>query len=191
MTGTSTAAGLLDQAVSYAFSAVADVTPGLLGRPTPCRGWDLEMLLRHASESLAALGEGICTGCLRLAATEDTDPVCDPVTVFRDRARQLLAHSGAAAGHRELILVTGWPLPASVLEGAGALEIAVHGWDVSQACGQRRLIPRSLADDLLAIAPLLVPETGRAPLFGAPVAATPRSSPGDRLVAFLGRTQAR
>jgi hypothetical protein len=47
--------GLLDRAVSYAVSAVGDVTPALLPRPTPCRGWNLEMLLSHACESLAAL----------------------------------------------------------------------------------------------------------------------------------------
>jgi uncharacterized protein (TIGR03086 family) len=193
MTGTSAAvrpAGLLEEAVSYAFSAVGDVTPGLLSGPTPCRGWNLEMLLRHASESLAALLEGICTGCLDPAATEDTGRVNDPVRVFRERARQLLAQPVAAAGHRELIMITGWPLPASVLEGAGALEITVHGWDVSQACGQRRLIPRRLAGDLLAIAPLLVPVTGRHPLFAEPVTTPPRRSPSDRLVAFLGRAQA-
>jgi hypothetical protein len=45
----------------------------------------------------------------------------------------------------------------------------VHGWDISQACGQHRLIPDALAASLLAIAPLLIPETGRHPLFGPPV----------------------
>jgi uncharacterized protein (TIGR03086 family) len=73
------------------------------------------------------------------------------------------------------------------MECAGAIEIAVHGWDISQACGQRRPIPDALAAALLAIAPLLIPETGRHPLFSPPVAASAQASPGDRLVAFLGR----
>ena len=76
------------------------------------------------------------------------------------------------------------------MAAAAALEVAVHGWDMSQACGQRQPIPHALAIDLLAIAPVLVPRTGRHPLFGAPVAAAATDGPSDRLAAFLGRTPA-
>ncbi len=55
-------ARLLEPSISYALSVVLAVRPELLSRPTPCRGWDLRMLLRHASESLAAIGEGIESG---------------------------------------------------------------------------------------------------------------------------------
>jgi uncharacterized protein (TIGR03086 family) len=81
-------------------------------------------------------------------------------------------------------------LPASAMAGAGALEIAVHGWDISRACGRCQPIPRALAGDLLAIAPLLVPSAGRHPLFAAPVSVPPEAGPSDRLAAFLGRTPA-
>src|SRR5207342_1411872 len=94
----------------------------------------------------------------------------------------------SASRQRRVIDIAGCPLPVGALEGAGALEVAVHGWDISQACGQRRPIPPALAVDLLAIAPLLVPETGRHPLFAAPVTVTPRADPSDQLAAFLGRT---
>src|SRR5262245_25697381 len=59
-------AGLLDQAIGYAVSAVQDLTPGLLRRPTPCQAWDLDTLLRHASESLATLHEAIDTAAISL-----------------------------------------------------------------------------------------------------------------------------
>ena len=55
-------ARLLEPSVSYALGAVLAVTPELLSRPTPCQDWDLRMLLRHACESLAAIGEGIEAG---------------------------------------------------------------------------------------------------------------------------------
>ena len=73
---------------------------------------------------------------------------------------------------------------------AAALEVAVHGWDISRACGQRRPIPPALAAGLLVIAPVLVPGTDRHPLFAAPVTVTTTASPSDRLAAFLGRTPA-
>jgi len=74
------------------------------------------------------------------------------------------------------------------MAATAALEVAVHGWDISRACGQRQPIPRALAIDLLAIAPVLVPRAGRHPLFAAPVAVAATASPSDRLAAFLGRS---
>ena len=61
-------------------------------------------------------------------------------------------------GHqRQVVEIAGCPLAASVMAAAAALEVAVHGWDISRACGQRQPIPRALAIDLLAVAPVLVP----------------------------------
>jgi uncharacterized protein (TIGR03086 family) len=180
---------LLDQALSYATRSVLDVTPALLPRPTPCRGWNLDLLLRHASESLAALHDGTVTGHVGLIpAAPDRDPAADPARLFRDQAGRLLAARAVAGCRRQVVDVGDLPLPAIALECTGAIEIAVHAWDISQACDQRRPIPDALATILLAIAPLLIPETGRYPLFGPPVRPTAEASPGDRLVAFLGRT---
>ena len=179
---------VLEHAISYAGRSARDVTPALLHRPTPCRGWNLDMLLRHASESVAALHDATFTGHVALiSVTPGRDPAADPAWTFRDRAVRLLA-ARATAGRRHQVLDIGdLPLPAIAIECAGAIEIAVHGWDISQACGQNRPIPDALAASLLAIAPLLIPETGRHPLFSPPVTATAQAGPGDRLVAYLGR----
>jgi uncharacterized protein (TIGR03086 family) len=193
MTATSTTArqahpaGLLDQAISYAISAAQDITPGLLRRPTPCQAWDLDTLLRHASESLATLREAIDTAAIRLFPATPAGVPGDPARTFRDQARRLLHAWATTSCQRPLINVAGCPLPASVMEAAGALEIATHAWDISQASGHHRPIPPALASDLLAIAPLLLPPTGRHPLFAAPVTVPPETSPSDQLVAFLGR----
>ncbi len=69
----------------------------------------------------------------------------------------------------------------------GALELAVHGWDLSRASGRREPIPGALATGLLDISPLLVPRTDRRPLFGPPVTVPPLAIPSDQLVAYLGR----
>jgi len=44
---------LLRPAIGYALAAADAITPGMLRWPTPCRGWDLLMLLRHVNESTA------------------------------------------------------------------------------------------------------------------------------------------
>jgi uncharacterized protein (TIGR03086 family) len=182
-------ARLLEPSISYALGTVLAVTPEQLSRPTPCRGWDLRMLLRHASESLAAIGEGIEAGRVGLdPAAEDGDLAADPARAFRDRAGQLLDAWTSPGHQRQVIEIAGCPLAASVMAAAAALEIAVHGWDISRACGQRQQIPRALATSLLEIAHMLVPSTGRHPLFAAPVAVGAAVGPSDRLAAFLGRT---
>lgn len=180
---------LLEPSVSYAVGVVLAVTPELLSRPTPCREWDLRTLLRHASESLAALGEGIETGRVgRDPAAEDGDLAADPARAFRDRAGQLLDAWTSHGYQRQIIEIAGCPLAASVMAATAALEIAVHGWDISRACGQRQPIPRALATALLAIAPALVPRAGRPPLFAAPVTVAATARPSDRLAAYLGRS---
>jgi uncharacterized protein (TIGR03086 family) len=177
---------LLESAIGYALDVVPGVTPDMLSRPTPCRGWDLRMLLRHGCESLAALCEGIGAGRVSLQASAE-DEAADPVHAFRERAGLLLDAWTSAGGPHEVIAIADRCMPPDVMAAAGALEIAVHGWDMSRACGHRRPIPAPLAGDLLEVAPLLVPAIGRPPLFAAPVAVTPTAGLSDRLAAFLGR----
>ena len=188
---------LLEPAVRYALTAAAEVTPEFLGRPTPCRGWDLRMLLLHACESLDAIHEGIDAGCVSLyPAARDTDlatQAADPARAFRDRAGRLLdgcASTGRAqAGRRpDATRIADRLVTAGAMAGAGALEIAVHGWDISQACGHGQPIPAGLAAGLLALAPVLVPGA-RYPLFAAPVSVAPEAGASDQLTAFLGRAR--
>ncbi len=214
------AGGLLADAVSYALGNVEVVTPDLLARPTPCRGWDLRMLLYHGCESLAALEEGFASGCVGPVGLGADGPTCvgpgvdatrvdglavdglaveggcvqaGPAVLFIARARSLLESWGAANG-RQAVAVGGWPLATDVVAAAGALEIAVHGWDIAQSAGSLLPIPPSLAASLLEIAPLLVTDADRAPLFAAPLFAAPVPASGgagasasQQLTAFLGR----
>jgi hypothetical protein len=86
-----------------------------------------------------------------------------------------------------VIAIGGQPLMLDTMAAAGAVEIAVHGWDISRACGLREPVPDALATDLLELAWLLVPLAGRSPLFAPPVPIPRAGSPGELLVAFLGR----
>ncbi|UGY91794.1 TIGR03086 family metal-binding protein [Streptomyces gobiensis] len=197
-TGSTGSTELLERAISYALGTVRPVTPELLHQPTPCQGWDLRMLLRHLNESLAALLEGVGTGAIALGpGPEDGRAADDPAEAFRLRATGLLAawaNDGCAGGAGgsdrtgRLITVAGCPLTAGAVTSAGALEIAVHGWDIARSSGQRRPVPRGLATELLGLCPLLVPPSNaRSPLFAPAVALPSSAGPSDRLVAFLGR----
>ncbi len=180
---------LLDSAVSYALSEAELVTPQLLSSPTPCPGWDLEMLLNHVVDSIRVLHEAITIGGVSadVAPDDAVRPRLDPVAGLRRETAKVLA-AGAAPGSAEgTVYVGDRELTASVVTVAGAIEIAVHGWDISIACGGARVIPSNLAALLLPIAPLLITAETRSGLFADPVRLARPACPGDELVAFLGR----
>jgi uncharacterized protein (TIGR03086 family) len=179
---------LLESALGYALAGAALVTPDLLSCPTPCPGWDLALLLDHLSDSIGVLYEAIAT-CGVGARTAPGHPVpeSDLIARVHDRAARLLAAYAAAGPAGRLITLGDRQLSASMVAVTGALEIAVHGWDISAACGARRPIPPGLAAVLLPIAPLLITPSIRPGLFADPVRLPGPACPGDQLVAFLGR----
>jgi uncharacterized protein (TIGR03086 family) len=126
------ATGLLVGAISYTLGVCALVGPGDMTLPTPCPEWDLAMLLAHLSASMADLETGIRTGTLDLERPPDS-PADDPVETLRDRAAQLLCAVYGYDSAVRFVAVAGLPVPAGLVACTGAVEIAVHGWDVSAA----------------------------------------------------------
>ena len=182
--------GLLERAISYAVGSVAAVNPQRLSYATPCAEWDLRTLLHHVNDSITVLHDGIDTGHVAPDAAPDGDLPADPIATFRDRAGRLLGAWTSAGRHDWTLAVGDLPLMASAVVVVGAIEIAVHGWDISRACGGRRQIPPALALDLLKISRRFVPEAARYPQFAAPVPVSPLADPSDRLIAYLGRRTA-
>ena len=181
----------LAQAVSYADAVLDAVTQQLLSQPTPCRAWNLRMLLEHADESLAALYEGFTLRQVAVTAPQaevnGRSSAAALVGTFRARAAALLDASAEADGGAQ-VTIGDLPMPLGCLCTTGALEITVHAWDISQACGQCLPIPDEAANDLLMEALVLVPTLDRYPLFAAPVPVPPGSTASDRLAAYLGRS---
>jgi len=178
---------LVAAAIRYTLGVCASITPGELSRSTPCAQWDLRTLLAHLTESMADLETGLRTGQLGLDPGQPPEPAPgDPVEILRDRAAELLcaAYCGGASG--QFVAVGGLPVPADVVACTGAVEIAVHGWDVAAARGSYCPIPATLATRLLVVCPLLI--AGREGLFAVPVEIPAQASPGDRLLGFLGRS---
>ena len=203
---------LLAGAISYMLGVCAPIGAAELTLPTPCPDWNLAMLLGHLCQSMADLETALRTGRLDL-----DEPVGraggDPVEALRDGAAQLLCAGYCYGGPECFVAVGGLPMPAGLVACTGAVEIAVHGWDVSAARaragrdsassasatsgsatsgsatsdrGASQIpIPAALATRMLRLSPLFV--AGREGLFAVPVEVPPQASPGDRLVSYLGR----
>jgi uncharacterized protein (TIGR03086 family) len=179
---------LLASAVRYALASAEPVTPPMLSRPTPCTEWDLETLLDHVSDSAGVLRQAIATGCGGPAPPSgDGGPGPDPVCGLHRQTAGLLAACAAAGPAQRLVAIGDRELTTNMVALAGALEITVHGWDISAACGPRRPVPIGLAAILLPLAPLLITPATRPGLFADPVPVPAQAGPGDQLVAFLGR----
>ncbi|WP_051712982.1 TIGR03086 family metal-binding protein [Spirillospora albida] len=193
------ASGLLERSAAYMLGRLATVTPSMLGAPTPCRDWDLGMLLHHLADSLTALAEALGSGVLTLEApgggeagpgrrdvlASEEGPADRPVRTVRAATARLLG-AWTAAGHPD-IAIAGHPLHAAVVGATGALEIAVHGWDIARATGRPRPIPPALAGRLLRLAPLAVTAGTRDGLFAPPLPVPDGAGPAARLLAHLGR----
>ena len=188
MSTPSGATGLLAGAISYALGVCTLVEPGDMALPTPCPGWDLGTLLVHLSDSIADLETAVRTGHLDLERPGNPPawpPAGNPVDVLRDRAAELLSVSYCYVGPERFVAVGGLPVPVGLVVCTGAVEIAVHGWDVSSALGACAPIPAGLATRMLRLCPLLV--AGRDGLFAAPVKVPAQASQGDQLLGYLGR----
>ncbi|TDD64652.1 TIGR03086 family protein [Jiangella aurantiaca] len=182
------AAELLERALGYTAGSLALVRPALLSRPTPCAGWDLRTLLRHTNDSLLALLEATGPGWVappRPAGTA-AEAAADPVGMLRQRACTLLARCAADTGP-DVVAVGDRLLAARTVAAAGALEIAVHGWDVARACGADRPLPPSFALRLLKVSRLLVDDVDRPVRFAPPIPVGDGDGADVRLLAFLGR----
>jgi len=180
---------LLERAVSYTRGSLQLVGSTSLTASTPCRGWDLHALLRHMNDSLATFTEAAEIGYVDLVPVRDTGPGSDPSRVLVERLRGRACALLAAWAHPRTgsVRVADRVLRSDLLASAGSLEIAVHGWDVAQACGVNRPLPPALAADLGELVPALVSDDDRPGRFAEPIDVPVHAPSSTRLLAALGR----
>lgn len=179
---------VLDSAVVWTHSCLQLARTSDLSLPTPCAAWNLGQLLAHMEDSLAALGEAAELGRIELS---EPHTGVDPGRII-DRIVQRACATRAAWLQR----LTSAPVSIGDLRigrdttaMVGALEIAVHGWDVAQAVGSGRQIPEDLAVRLYDAAQLVVTPEERGTRFAEPIQVPADASMSTRLLAHLGRRQ--
>jgi uncharacterized protein (TIGR03086 family) len=187
------AVALLERALGFTLGSLTLVTADAMQNPTPCPDWDLRALLSHVDDSLLALHEAAAVGRVGLRPAEaPVGPVAaepvpeDPVAALREHASRTIGAWVNVAGPGE-VSIGDRALSSSIIVATGAVDIAVHGWDVARACRQHRPVPPTLAEDLLDLCLLIVRDTDRPARFAAAMPVSPAANPSDRLVAFLGR----
>ena len=177
---------VLDSAVTWTAACLQLARSSALDLPTPCADWDLGQLLTHMEDSLAALNEAAEDGRVPvggLALHAGKGPSVDRVLQLGCGMR--------AAWHARLtsapISISDLRLGHDTTALVGALEIAVHGWDVARATGQNRRIPEDLAVRLYDVARAVVTPGERGARFAPAVEVPPTALTSTRLLAHLGR----
>lgn len=187
MTASTDPVELLERAVSYARRALDSIGDDLTV-PTPCRAWTLMELLDHMSDSLDALIEA-SGGAVALSVPARAT-IGEPLRVetLQHKACALVGvWAGRGTGR---VQIGDTDIHPEILVRTGALEIAVHGWDVAVASGRDDDMPAELCGALLPTAELLVSSADRGVRFAEPIPVPHSASATARLLGFLGRAAA-
>jgi len=188
--GPAAGAALLERAVAYTRGSLQLAVGADLDSATPCERWTLLDLLRHMNDSLAALTEAAEIGYVDLVPVSSADPGAQLVDRLKGRACALVGAWARHPGNGDVAVADRF-LRSDMAAAAGSLEIAVHGWDVAQACGVDRPLPAGLALDLLDVVPLLVHADDHPRRFGQRVDVPLHARPSTRLLAAVGRRASR
>ncbi|HWC24672.1 MAG TPA: TIGR03086 family metal-binding protein [Flexivirga sp.] len=184
---------MFERSVAFTRGVLAGLPFGAdfdLSAPTPCHRWTVGDLLEHLDDSLQALEAAAAYGHVDMVPAEYDDTV-DPGLglglVDRVRRRTSTALGAWVTDTNERVTVADASLCSATLVAVGALEVAVHGTDLARAAHLGLGLPDDLADELLAVAPLLVTGADRGIRF-APAAPTSYAArPAQRLLAYTGR----
>jgi uncharacterized protein (TIGR03086 family) len=180
---------VLAEATRYLFRSILLVRDADLSAPTPCQDWDLRGLLRHIHASLEEVSDVLAVR--EFDGGSDSAPWqgggADPVAALRAAIVDLLLASTSLPTAGRWCEIWDRSLPAEIVVYVAAIEMALHAWDIAQACRTNRPIPADLASALLGISPPLAEAGLAGHVFAEPLAVSATATPGEQLLALFGR----
>ena len=179
---------LLDQGYAWTSARIVAISADSLHDPTPCSLWSVQDLLDHTFDTLAMFTDTVAPAGADADAPDvralGSTPWDLAIAELAARSRRAWRDPGVMDRTFELPAPLGTQ-PAAVVASANLLEVVVHGWDISQATGERAEIPEALALPVLEFARQALGDAPRGDHFAADLGIG--DSPSDQLVAFLGR----
>ncbi|MER6566937.1 TIGR03086 family metal-binding protein [Streptomyces sp. NPDC001093] len=179
---------LLRQAHACLREVVAGVPEEAWGRPTPCSEWTVRQVLNHARIDQQAYGLALTAGRPGEDPFQPADALHGDPTAELDKVLDAVAdaYAGLPADAGSVPTPLG-PLPLPLAAGAGALDAAVHAWDIAVATGQNRPLTPALAAALRPTADQLVPRLREYGVFAPALTSHGPQNEAAALLAFLGR----
>jgi uncharacterized protein (TIGR03086 family) len=176
------------RALAASAAAVNRVKRADLSRPTPCGDWTVGQLIGHMighNRGFAAAAAGRPT---IPAVWDDLTPPADPRRAYAESVALVTKAFGAKTLLDRKIEVYGYgTFTAPTVLGMHFVDYLVHTWDVAVAIGADTTLDPELSTAAMKIA-LRWPTDRPSKAFGVMVEPDPDATPGDRLIAYLGRS---
>jgi len=168
---------------------VAGVRPEQLADATPCRDWDVRLLLNHIIGGNHMFAEVARGGRVEASGEMEDHTRPDPGTNYLASAESVLAAWSEPGVMERRCRMPFGDIPAPAAVSIHFLDVVVHGWDLARATGQDTSIDPDLAAEALDISHgFLSPELRQVGAFGPEIPASAEDPLHERLVAFMGRT---
>jgi uncharacterized protein (TIGR03086 family) len=189
VTSDNDAVGLVERALDQTAGIIAAIGASQADLPTPCPDWDVRALVRHL------IGQDLRNFIVSARGeTADWQAPADGLgedwaAAFRDRAGRLLEVWHAADLDRPVATPGGGEAPLRSRADQQISELAMHGWDLVKATGQRADLDPRLAEHALDWSHGMLRPEFRGPdqAFG-PEVPVPAAAPAyDRLAGWFGR----
>ena len=167
---------------------VAGVRPEHLAEPTPCRDWDVRLLLNHIIGGNHMFADVARGGTVEASGEMDDYTRPDPGSNYLASAELVLAAWSEPGVMERRCRMPFGEIPAPAAVSIHFLDVVVHGWDLARATGQDTSIEPDLAAEALDISHgFLSPELRQLGAFGPEIPASADDPLHERLVAFMGR----
>ena len=167
---------------------VVGVRPEDLPKPTPCKDWDVRLLLNHIIGGNKMFAEVARGGRVDSSGVMDDYTLPDPGSNYIASADDVLAAWAEPGALERRVHMPFGDIPGSAAVSIHFLDIVVHGWDLARATGQDTTIEPDLAAEALDISHgLLSPELRATGVFGPEIPISEDNPLHDRLAAFMGR----
>jgi len=183
-------AEILEQAFASTGAVLANVDSAQMDGPTPCRSWTVRDLVNHVVGGTTFFAAVADTGVPPQRQPTDYTAGEFKTEFATGSARAVAAFRAPGVMERVMKLPFG-ELPGERFVWVAAIDTFTHGWDLARATGQSSDLNPALAERLLAVARMSLPDALRGPdgqaAFGPAVAVADDAPAADRLAGFMGR----
>lgn len=179
---------LYDQASAWTAGVFSNVKEDQHGDPTPCPDWSVRELMNHIVGG-GFMFAGAIAG-QEMPAGDGPPPDMlgdDPAAAYRQSAAGVRAAMDKDGVMEQTVTLPAGEFPGAIVFNIATSEALVHGWDLAKATGQDASLPDDLAKEVYAFTAPGVEFGRQGGFYGTEVEVPAEASPGEKLVAFLGR----
>jgi uncharacterized protein (TIGR03086 family) len=179
---------MYERALERTGGVVGNIRPKSFGDPTPCTDWDVRTLLNHTIGGCTSFAAGAGGNAVPMDGEDFTQK--DHVAAYEGAAKSSLEAFQAPDAMESTFVMPWGETPGALAFYLALADATVHGWDLAQATGQNYPIDADIAEYLHQMTTSMLAPEGEYPrgeMFREPVDVAPDASPGEILLAYMGR----